>query len=78
MSSGIEEVQHHLTNRDDRAFTECQDERCRAYSRIGLSKPEKMALTNASLNKNGNNLNKWMESVWGSNLLHQGGAALQP
>ena len=44
---------------------------------MGLSKPEKVALTNVPLFKHGDDIDKWMESVWNSILLHQGGAALQ-
>ena len=44
---------------------------------MGLPKPDKVALTNVSPFKPGDNLNKWMESIWTCVLLHQGGAALQ-
>ena len=44
---------------------------------MGLSKLGNVALTNVSQFKTGDNLNKWMESIWTCILLHQGGAALQ-
>ena len=77
LSSGLAEVQRHLDNRDDTKFTAAQDRRFRAYDGMGLSKPEKVALTNVPLFKHGDSIDKWMVSVWNSILLHQGGAALQ-
>ena len=38
---------------------------------------DKVALMNVAPFKPGDNLNKWMESIWTCILLHQGGAALQ-
>ena len=77
MSSILSEVQQFLDASDDRGFTECMDCRCCAYDGMGLSKPDKVALTNVSPFKPGDNLNKWMESIWTCVLLHQGGTALQ-
>ena len=49
------------------------DRRCCAYDGMGLSKPDKVALTNVSPFKPGDNLHKWMESIWTCILLYQGG-----
>ena len=76
-SSNLSEVQQHLNSSDDRGFAECLDRRCRAYDGLGLSKPDKVALTDVAPFKPGDNLNKWMEAIWTTVLLHQGSAALQ-
>ena len=49
-----------------------------SYDGQGLPKPDKVAhaLTNVAMFKAGDNINKWMESIWTCILLHQGGAAL--
>ena len=62
---------------DVRSFTEVIDCQCCAYGKMGLSKPDKVALMNVSAFKPGNNLSKWMESIWTCILLHQGSVALQ-
>ena len=59
-------MEHFLKICDNKAFTECEDRRCRALNGLGLSKADKVTL-----------LDKWMESVFTTILLHQGGAALQ-
>ena len=70
------ELQHFLDINDNRNFTECKDRRYWAYDGMGLSKLGKVALTNVSLFKNGDNLKKWMGSVWTCILLHQSDVAL--
>ena len=77
LPSRLTEVQHFLEIRDNKGFTKCQDRRCRAYNGMGLSKADKVALTNVSLCKTGDNLDKWMEPIWTCILLYQGCAALQ-
>ena len=76
-SSSISESQSHLDRGDDKAFTESLDRRCRALDGQGLQKPDKITLANAAMFKTGDNLEKWMQSIWSQLLLHQGGASLQ-
>ena len=77
LSSGITELEHFLKTGDDKAFTEGQDRRCRALNGLGLSKADKVTLAAVSMFQTGDDLDKWMESVFTVILLHQGGAALQ-
>ena len=76
LASRITEAQHFLEIRDDKAFTKCQDRRCPALNGLGISKADKVALTAVSLFKTGDDLDKWMASVWTVLLLYEGGAAL--
>ena len=77
LSSSISESQSHLDRGDDKAFTESLDRRCRALDGQGLQKTDKITLANAAMFKTGDNLEKWMQSIWSQLLLHQGGASLQ-
>ena len=77
LPSGITELEHFLKTGDDKAFTEGQDRRCRALNGLGLSKADKVTLAAVSMFQTGDDLDKWMESVFTVILLHQGGAALQ-
>ena len=77
MSSSISESQEHLDRGDDKNFTETADRRCGALDGQGLSKPGKIALTNVAMFKPGDNLDKWMGTIWTRILLYQGGASLQ-
>ena len=77
LSSGITELEHFLKTGDDKAFTEGQDRRCRALNGLGLSKADKVTLAAVPMFQTGDDLDKWMESVFTVILLHQGGAALQ-
>ena len=43
----------------------------------GLSKPDKITLTNVVMFKPGDNVDKSMGTIWTQILLHQGGASLQ-
>ena len=67
----------YLDRGDDKAFTETLNRRCRALDNQGLQKPDKITLTNVAMFKTGDNLEKWMQSIWSQLLLHQGGASLQ-
>ena len=75
--SSISESQSYLDCCDNKAFTESLDRRCRALDGQGLSKPDKITLTNVVMFKAGDNLNKCLQSIWAQLLLHQGGASLQ-
>ena len=77
LSSSITESQNYLDRGDDKAFTETLDRRCRSLDNQGLQKPDKITLTNVAMFKTGDNLEKWMQSIWSQLLLHQGGASLQ-
>ena len=44
MHTGLTELEYFLKIRDNRAFTECQDRRCRALNGLGLSKADKVTL----------------------------------
>ena len=77
LPSGLTELEHFLKIRDDKTFTECQDRRCRALNGLGLSKADKVTLAAVPMFQTGDDLDKWMESVFTVILLHQGGAALQ-
>ena len=77
LSSSITESQSYLDRGDDKAFTETLNRRCRALDNQGLSKPDKITLSTVAMFKTGDNLEKWMGSIWGQLLLHQGGASLQ-
>ena len=77
LSSSISESQEHLDCSDNKSFTESLDRRCRALDSQGLSKPGKITLTNVAMFKPGDNVDKWMGTIWTQILLHQGGASLQ-
>ena len=77
LPSGLTELEHFLKIRDDKTFTECQDRRCRALNGLGLSKADKVTLAAVPMFKTGDDLHKWMESVFTIILLYQGGAVLQ-
>ena len=77
LPSGITELEHFLKTGDDKAFTEGQDRRCRTLNGLGLSKADKVTLAAVTMFQTGDDLDKWMESVFTVILLHQGGAALQ-
>ena len=51
LSSSIPESQSYLDHSDDKAFTESLDRRCRALDGQGLSKPDKITLTNVAMFK---------------------------
>ena len=70
LSSGITELEHFLKTGDDKAFTEGQDRRCRALNGLGLSKADKVTLAAVSMFQTGDDLDKWMESVFNIILLH--------
>ena len=76
LSSSISESQEYLDRGDDKSFTESLDCRCRALDGQGLSKPDKITLTNVAMFKPSDNVEKWMGTIWAQLLLHQGGASL--
>ena len=60
LSSSLCEAQQYLDQGDDKSFTEVLNHQCRTLDGQGLSKPDKIALTNVAIFKPGDNLNKWM------------------
>ena len=42
-----------------------------------MSKPDKITLTNVAMFKPGDNVDKWLATVWSQLLMYQGGASLQ-
>ena len=65
LSSSITESRGYLDRGDDKAFTETLNRRCRALDNQGLSKPDKITLATVAMFKTGDNLEKWMGSIWG-------------
>ena len=77
LPSSISESQSYLDCGDDKSFTESLDRRCRAFDGQGLSKLDKVTLTNVAMFKPSNNVDKWLATVWSQLLMYQGSALLQ-
>jgi hypothetical protein len=77
LPSSVSESQSYLDRGDDKAFTESLDRQCRALDGQGLSKPDKITLTSVAMFKPGDNVDKWLATLWSQLLLYQGGASLQ-
>ena len=69
----ISESQEYLDCSNNKSCTKLLDHQCHTFNSQGLSKLDKITLTNVAMFKPSDNVNKWLGTIWAQLLLHQGG-----